>query len=53
MGNKILRPTELEPFSGFNDDQISYLKDKFDLLCDESRMLSAEKMSNELMTSHE
>jgi hypothetical protein len=33
MGNKILRPSELEPFSGFNDDQIGYLKDKFDLLC--------------------
>lgn len=34
MGNKILRPSELEPFSGFSDDQIGYLKDKFDLLCD-------------------
>lgn len=29
MGNKILRPSEMDPFAGFNDDQIGYLKDKF------------------------
>lgn len=34
MGNKILRPNDLEPFSGFNDDQIGYLRDKFELLSD-------------------
>jgi Ca2+-binding EF-hand superfamily protein len=53
MGNKILRPSELEPFSGFSDDQIGYLKDKFDLLCDEGQMLSIDKISSELMTSSE
>ena len=53
MGNRVLRPSELEPFSGFNDDQIGYLRDKFDLLCDQSQMLSPEKISTELMTSQE
>jgi Ca2+-binding EF-hand superfamily protein len=53
MGNKILRPTELEPFAGFNDDQISYLKDKFDLLADENQLLSVEKIASELQTTPE
>jgi len=53
MGNKILRPTELEPFAGFNDDQISYLKDKFDLLSDDTQLLSVDKISAELNTTPE
>ena len=40
MGNKDLRPYEHEPFSGFSDDQIVYLKDKYDQLCDENHILS-------------
>ena len=45
MGNKILRPTELEPLSGFNDDQISYLQDKFEILCDDNKLLNLEKIA--------
>ena len=33
MGNKVLRPDPSNPFAPFNDDQKSYLKDKFDFLC--------------------
>jgi hypothetical protein len=29
MGNKTLRPDPTDPFAPFNDDQKSYLKDKF------------------------
>lgn len=29
MGNKVLRPSPIEPLSGFNDDQLSYLHEKF------------------------
>ena len=53
MGNKVLRPSELEPLAGFNDDQISYLKDKFELLCDANKLLSVEKISEALQTSND
>ena len=32
MGNKLLRPNEDNPLDGFNDDQLTYLADKFDVL---------------------
>ena len=52
MGNKILRPSEFEPFLGFNDDQTSYLKDKFEILCYQgTSFLSANKIREELQTS--
>lgn len=40
MGNKILRPAELDPYSGFTDDQIGYLQEKFEILCDDNKLLS-------------
>ena len=44
MGNKFLRPPEFEPNSGFNDDQISYLRDKFEILS-ENNVLNVERIS--------
>jgi Ca2+-binding EF-hand superfamily protein len=35
----------LEPLSGFNDDQLSYLKDKFEILCDETKLLSVDRIA--------
>lgn len=53
MGNKILRPSELEPLAGFSDDQISYLKDKFEMLCDERKLLSINEIAKAFMCSKE
>ena len=53
MGNKSLRPSQFEPFSGFNDDQIGYLKDKYDHLCNENHELSVEKIAEELNATNE
>lgn len=53
MGNKILRPNPIEPLSGFNDDQISYLKDKFEILCDESKFLNVNKIAEAYQCTRE
>lgn len=53
MGNKILRPTEMEPFAGFNDDQLSYLQDKFEVLCDDNKLLSVDKITEAYQCSRE
>ena len=45
MGNKILRPAELDPYSGFTDDQIGYLQEKFEILCDDNKLLSVQKIA--------
>lgn len=53
MGNKTLRPNDIEPLSGFNDDQIGYLKDKFEILCDESKLLNVNKISEAFKCSRD
>ncbi len=51
MGNKELRPSEHDPLAPFNDDQISYLKDKFEALSDENKILNVDKISECLQTT--
>ena len=53
MGNKVLRPSELDPFAAFNDDQISYLQDKFEILCDDHKLLVSEKIADAFKTPQE
>ena len=40
MGNKTLRPEELDSYEGFTDNQIGYLQEKFEILCDDNKLLS-------------
>ena len=43
----------MEPFSGFADDQLSYLQEKFEILCDDNKLLSIEKISEGFQCSRE
>lgn len=45
MGNKILRPSPIESLAGFNDDQLSYLNEKFEILCDEKKLLDSKRIA--------
>ncbi|EGR30797.1 hypothetical protein IMG5_123400 [Ichthyophthirius multifiliis] len=45
MGNKILGDFRKSRYKGFNQDQLNYIKDKFQLLCDDNGYLCKENLA--------
>lgn len=45
MGNKELRPSEDDPMRGFDDQQLTYLAEKFELVSNEGGFVDASKLA--------